>query len=170
MPFILRKIRKSRWYDHNDISWLSLGELQADALNDLETEDNRLSVWHIEDNKSNLDQVITALALNSDSPSIFDFALVDLAVLQKINAKVEPVEAQSPYAEANRWHCDLFELTGRKRLDLAEAMSNRTNRQRYKRSRVLQLAIDAVAAEKIKISELSQSWQKEIRKRTKGNP
>jgi hypothetical protein len=44
VPFFLSKIRKSKWYKHNDVPWLAEGELQADALGDLATNANALSL------------------------------------------------------------------------------------------------------------------------------
>ncbi len=45
MPLFLRKIRKAKWYKINGAAWLPAGEFQADALSDLGTKDNTLSVW-----------------------------------------------------------------------------------------------------------------------------
>lgn len=69
MARILRKIRKNRWYKTEEISWLPDNELQADALDDLRTKYNELSVYRIDENESNLDRVIAALATNTDNPS-----------------------------------------------------------------------------------------------------
>ena len=44
-----------------------------------------LSVWYIEDDKSNLEQVAVAVASTRDSFSPFDYALVDETLLTAIN-------------------------------------------------------------------------------------
>ena len=66
MPLFLRIIRKAKWYKNEQVPWLPEGELQADTLTDLSTKSNELSVWHIEDDRSNLEQVVTALAAGRD--------------------------------------------------------------------------------------------------------
>jgi hypothetical protein len=62
MPFILRTIRKDRWYRIEDVPWLEEGDIHADPLADLNTKANELSVWLIEDDRSNLNRVVSALA------------------------------------------------------------------------------------------------------------
>lgn len=63
MPLILRKIEKGRWNsDPQAVPWLPPGEVQAQALLDLAPKDNGLSVWLIEEDRSNLDRVVAALA------------------------------------------------------------------------------------------------------------
>ena len=52
--------------------WLAGDEVQADALVDLSTKDNELSVWLIENDKSNLEHVVTALAANCNTISNLD--------------------------------------------------------------------------------------------------
>ena len=88
MPFILRTIRKSKWYKHERVPWLVEGELQADALGDLRTSDNELSVWLVEDDESNLEQVVTALAVTRQRISNVDYALFDLQFLSELNIKI----------------------------------------------------------------------------------
>lgn len=166
MSFILRKIRKARWYDHSSIPWLAPGEVQADALDDLKTEDNKLSVWYVNDDKSNLDDVLTAIAVNSDNPTSVDFTLVELAHLEQIGlGTINTNIGETPYQDANHWHRDLLELTAQMCLEIAVLIANPGKRHRYCRSDVIQLATEAVTAEKIKLSELSESWQKYIRKK-----
>ena len=62
MPCILRQIRKAKWYKHPNVPWLNEGELQADALADLITKDNTLSVWMLED-ETFVERAATALGM-----------------------------------------------------------------------------------------------------------
>jgi hypothetical protein len=91
VPLLLRGIRKRRWStDTTDksISWLSNGEIQSDALGDLNTSNNTLSVWYVEDDQSNLDQVITALASNRDAISNLDYVLFDISLVNSIQINI----------------------------------------------------------------------------------
>lgn len=62
MPHFLLSITKRKW-DKLDVPWLPSHDIQGDPLGALRLNDGTLSVWHIDDDKSNLDIVITALAV-----------------------------------------------------------------------------------------------------------
>lgn len=48
MALVLRKIRKSKWYKSGSVPWLEEGDLRADALSDLATKGNKLSVYLVD--------------------------------------------------------------------------------------------------------------------------
>ena len=122
MPLILRMSRnKNRWCEDKP-SWLKNHEIHADPLADFVTTKNSLSVWRIEDNKSNLQRVIAALAAIRDSIDKFDYVLFDEKLLKECDIKVELTEGNSPDQEANAWHYDLLELSAQKLVKLAEAV------------------------------------------------
>ena len=156
MPLILRAIRKNRWYTSDTISWLPEGEIQADPLGDLATGHNTLSVWQVKDDKSNLDQVITALAANRDTISNLDYALFDLDSLSPIGIRVEVNEGATPYERANHWHRDLVELTATKLVKLATVMLSNSSRERVLEKKILSLIRDAVQTGQIDKARLSQ--------------
>lgn len=156
MPLLLRAIRKNRWYTSDTIPWLPEGEIQADPLGDLATGHNTLSVWQVEDDKSNLEQVITALAANRDTISNLDYALFDLELLSTIGIRVEVNEGATPYEKANHWHCDLVELTATKLVKLAKVMLISSSRERVLEKEILSLIKDAVQTGQIDKTKLSQ--------------
>ena len=81
MPLLLRKVRSSRWYSREKCPWLEAGELQADPLGDLQTMGNALSVWRIENDESNLRNIILALVRSCDHPQNIDYILFNQCVL-----------------------------------------------------------------------------------------
>jgi hypothetical protein len=92
-------------------------------LRDFVPENSTLSVWYIEDDKSNLEQVAVALASTRDSFSNFDYALVDEALLTTINIKIEPTDGHTPDQEANAcWHRNLVELSDSKLMALVKVI------------------------------------------------
>ncbi|MGE5443847.1 MAG: hypothetical protein ACM3SR_04500 [Ignavibacteriales bacterium] len=151
MPFFLRKIRKSKWYRHNDVPWLAEGELQADALRDLLTSSNQLSVWHIEDDRSNLERTIAALAANVTDNSNFDYALFDQQIVYEIGIKVESKKTKgaSPDEEVNSWHCDLIELSASKLRELAKAIQTKAEIERIQVQDVIQLVAESISSGRI---------------------
>ena len=144
MPLLLRQIRKSRWYDDGGLPWLPVGLLPADPLSDLNTKDNKLSVWHIEDDKSNLEQVVTALAVNRDQVSNLDCALFDQHPLSGINVRIEETKGNTKDKRANIWHRELVELTAEKLLELARSIMRDGKRTRFSETRIRNLIQRAV--------------------------
>ena len=145
MPFLLRKIRKSKWYA-NQIPWLSENELQADALTDLGTKNNTLSVWYVEDDKSNLERIISALAANRDNVSNFDYALFDFNSEEIINMKIISSSGDSPDELVNsNWHYELTELSTNQILNLASLIAHKGEMKRITEQQVKRLIGEAIS-------------------------
>src|SRR5438874_12791164 len=105
-------IRKARWLTGPDVPWLSPGDVPADALLDLRTEANALSVCQVEADLSNLERVVAALAASRDTLANADFVLFDVRILTSLAIGSEATCGATPDEEANaRWHLDLVELT-----------------------------------------------------------
>jgi hypothetical protein len=156
VPLLLRKIRKSKWYKNDAVSWLNEDENQADALGDLVTSNNTLSVWLVEDDKSNLDQVIVALASTSDNISNLDYALVKVDLLLNIGIKIESKEGLTPYSKANKWHRDIEEMTATKLYKLAEIIFIHSDIARVSQKDILNLIKVAVQKEEIDKAKLKE--------------
>lgn len=166
MPLILRKIRKARWhkYEASVFSWLGNDDMPADPLGDLATNNNTLSVWQIDDNKSNLLQVAVALAANCDDLSNLDYALLDLQFLaDKIT--LQPSHGNSPHETANQnWHCDLVQLSALKLVALAEAIFKHAEIKRIAEKEILNLLAQAVASGQIERAKLSDKVRAKVDK------
>src|SRR5215510_4864620 len=106
MAFLLRKIRKTRWYRTESFDWLPNGELPADPLSDLGTKSNELSVYHVAADESNLDRIIASLAANVDQLAHVDFALFDESVISELGIKIKPSKGDLPDDQVNNWHSD----------------------------------------------------------------
>lgn len=122
MPLLLRKIRSTRWFGREEHAWLPDGEFQADALGDLNTEGNKLSVWEVEDDRSNFDDVVAGFAAARENLTNLDYALFDQRLLSDLNIKVVQTTGGTPSSSANTVHRELVELSATKRVDLAKAI------------------------------------------------
>jgi hypothetical protein len=99
------------------------GDVPADALTDLRAQNNELSVWMVEADRSNLDVALTAVASNRKILEKLDYTLLDEAILSTIPIKCARSEGSSPYLTANATvHRDLVELTVQKIARLAHEM------------------------------------------------
>ncbi len=110
MPFLLRAISKSRWLE---VEWLEVGKGQANTLLDLRPFENKLSFWHIEGNKSNLNRVVAAITAGKDNlPEKFDYALFDQSLLEETSVRIEQTSGDSFHKEADEnWHRDTTNLS-----------------------------------------------------------
>lgn len=144
MAFLLRKITKPKWYPDPALTWLAQGEVPADALSDLRTDRNELSVWSVDQQRANLDPIITALAAKLQKVEKVDYALFDDAVLPTIAIVTVKSEGDSPHATANaNWHQDLIELTATKVTNLAGQLMT-VDHVRVPRDRVKHLLLEAL--------------------------
>jgi len=165
MLLILRKIRKARWHRRDDLPWLTEGEIQADPLADLNTSDNKLSVWLVEDNDQDLKKVVTALASNSDTVSNIDYALLDKTYLSGIGVKFEKKSGATPYKEVNSLHCNLVELAASKLLELSKVFMAESKRDRFSEPQVISLLRDALDSGHITWERLNEKLKLSLKKR-----
>jgi hypothetical protein len=144
MPFLLHTIRKIKWSYDPDIRWLQLGELQADALVDIKTTDNALSMWFIEDDRSNLERVIAALAANQDYPANIDYALINLSDIAGNGFKLEKTKGETADIQVNSWHHDIVELSAGRLLQLAQVFQSAAEKQRVPKPDVHQFLLRGI--------------------------
>ena len=156
MPHLLRKIRKAKWYKHNDVPWLEEDDLQADALGDLATSSNTLSVWLINEDRSNFDDVIIALASNADTLSHIDYVLLEESDVAELKIQIRQEPGVSPYVQANHWHRDLIELSVSKLMGLAELIRSADSRDRVSEKQVCQLLKQVIESRQIDPARLKE--------------
>ena len=144
MAFLLRKIRKPRWYKQ-DLPWVAANDIPPDPLGDLTTSENKLSVWYVKNDKSNLDQVLAAIAASSGSLSNLDYALFNEHILSEF--KIEQSLGGTPYDTVNTfYHRDLTELSGLRLVKLAKAILTNAERKRVPEKESLKLINEAVTS------------------------
>jgi len=126
--------RRRKWDRSQELNWLSRGEIPADPLADLSTTSNELSTWHIEDDLSNLERVIVAIAGTWDRIEHFDYALFDQRLVGELNIEMRQTMGETPDAQANHWHRDLVHLSAQRLTELARViwMHGRTDRKLQK--------------------------------------
>jgi len=160
MPLLLRKIRKSKWYKSLNVPWLPPGELQADALGNLKTENNKLSLWHIEDNSSNLNQVLIAVLTTLDVPSNIDIALIDSNLVSDIGINMESTKGNTKISNVNiNWHRNLIELTANKLMQLAQIIMQHASFKRFSEDEALSLAQKTIDAGTINKTLFKKTFQ-----------
>lgn len=143
MTLVLRKITKSKWYA---APWLPAGDAPADALGSLGTRRNTLSIWMIEEDESDLERIVAAVAATGDHLAEFDFALLDRRSIEGLGILIHEVAGTSPDVEANARHADLVELSAGKVAGLARAIMANGDRRRFLGKQVLDLIRASIGA------------------------
>lgn len=163
MPLILRKIRKPKWYKNPGVPWLKGEDLQADALGDLNSKDNKLSVWLIEDNRSNLERVIAALASTCDSPTNIDIVLLEQNVLDKLSIRWLTTIGDSCDDEINKaFHIDLIQLTATKLFEFAGQIQQNGTKTRFLEKHVVQMLTKQISTGNISRDKIKQTLLDDI--------
>lgn len=135
MPLILRRIDRIAGFQR--IAGLETGDVQADAVSDLRTRYNALSVWLVPDDRSNVNRVVAALAAGRMSLTKLDYALINLRVLEDLHFRVVRASGESSDNHANDlWHRDVTGLTGMKLVKLAATLQEQAEFVRVQRSDV----------------------------------
>ncbi len=162
MPYLLRKIRRNKWYRE---PWLDEGDLQADALADLRTTGNKLSVWFVNDDYSNLDRIAAALAAASDHVSNLDYALIDFDVFPELGIRVEQSDGETPDKIASRkWHHDLVELTASNLMELATVIQSHDDRRsRLTSDKILDVLCTSIELDYFDLGDLKESVASKVK-------
>ncbi|MHC5935486.1 hypothetical protein [Nostoc sp.] len=137
-------MRKNKWYKTETTVWLLPGEFQSDLLGDLATSGNKLSVYSVEHDCSNLERVIAALAANCDNIANFDYVLFEETILKDIGIKSEQTKGETPDETVNNCHLDLIELSAFRLVDLAKQILARGKVERFSLPEVTNFLADSI--------------------------
>lgn len=119
-------------------------------------QENALSVWYVEDDGSNLERVVTALAATREHVSHFDYLLFDYAVVTDLGLTIKKTTGGTFDNAANRsWHRDLTELSGRRVLALLTTIFYASDVKRIPQGKILEWVKAAIANSEIDSSRLS---------------
>jgi hypothetical protein len=145
VPLFLRKVRQSRWFPVKGPVWFPEHDVQADPLGDITTSGNTLSVYQIEDDKSNLERVVAAMAANNQTLSNFDYLLFNRDSLRALDIDYKQTKGATPDAGVNEWHRDIIRLSGLKLVNLAREMLHNGEKGRISEKNVSQLIAKSLA-------------------------
>ena len=141
------------------MDWLGNGEIQSDALRDLQTEDNTLSVYKV-DSGDDIARVVVAMAANRDNVSNFDYAIFDDTALISSNVSFLQKNGGTPDYEVNQLHHDVTNLTVLNVVQMAQAISQgerkRVSGKTLKAQMQLALEKDQLDPAKVKEKLLAQ--------------
>ncbi|MBZ5493640.1 MAG: hypothetical protein LAO76_22200 [Acidobacteriia bacterium] len=155
MSRLLVKIKRERWLKGPRPPYLEMGDVPGDCLQDLRINENKLSVWSIEPDDSNLKRVMTALAGTHEMITTFYFLVFDETVVANLGLKMTPTNGNTADRDANRWHRDIVELSAKKALLLVIAIFDEARRVPFFQSDVEMSLQNAISAGHIDPNKLN---------------
>ena len=103
-----------------------------------------MSVYLVNDDKSNLERIITALAANSDSLDSTDYIMMDINELDVLGIQKLETPGQTLDSEVNTCHMDLLDLTSSKLDSLAHAFRDKGESDRFYKKDLKQMILEAI--------------------------
>jgi len=128
--------------------FLAQEDVPADAVGDLVTQDNLLSVWEVAPDRSNLERIVRAIAIGRDHISDTGYVLFDSALLPPEGIETIANKGKSLDEGANPWHRDLA-LSGRKLVALTKAILRHGESGTVLKVRLRTLIEEGIAAKQI---------------------
>ena len=148
MPKCVRKlIGNRRLWDPpapGEEVWLSPDDLRADALRDLATDNNSLSIFEIGPQIS-VDRILAALGSNGAYIPVVDFVVFDLAILGELGISHERVNGATQDAAVNGQHLNLVQLTAKTLAEFGARIRVAGTVERYAKKHVVRLINQSVA-------------------------
>ncbi len=114
MAKLLRKVKQNRWFRADVQHLLDVGDVPADAIGDLSTSQNSLSVYRVEGEIAEVERVARALASGANHLDNVGYVLFDEALLAKASIEMATTNGGTVDSVVNKWHVDLTNLTGKK--------------------------------------------------------
>ena len=124
---------------------------------------NKISVWHIEENRSNLNRVAAAIASGRSNIANLDYALFQQETVNLAGITVREAPGETADDGANtQWHRDLIELTANKLVRLAKEMYSEAEIVRMQHLEVSRLVRQGIDSKKIQQGRLKDSLVKDL--------
>jgi hypothetical protein len=162
---LLRKVDKRRWdWTAGGIRWVQSGDIPAAPVADFNTSvDSKISVWYVENDKSNLERIVAGIAAGRQTADKFDYVLFPENLLSQAGVKVENAAGQSKDKDANaKWHRDLVEISATKLIKLVELVHREGNVVRSSERQVIALIRKFVDAGLIEERSLTEMLAKRV--------
>lgn len=129
MAFFVRKISRNKWPSN----MCDINDLSADAISDLRTTNNTLSIWRV-DSEDELEHAILALAASSKVSRIENMSIVwiDEKELEKYGIKISDKEpGDTVVDDLKRTHRDICDVTYKSLGDIARIILSEINEKEH---------------------------------------
>ncbi|MCI0357794.1 MAG: hypothetical protein L0211_04810 [Planctomycetaceae bacterium] len=141
-------------------------DASADPLADFQSLEGKISLWRIEEEGSNINDVVVALASTTDRPDPMDFLIFDSKHLDDARIEFEGSPGISPFAAANEFHIDAVKVKARSLAHLVVSLVMDAQKQisRIPKSKVLDLVASAVKRDLLAMDKLKKGFREEVQR------
>ncbi len=99
-----------------------LGGLQADALKNFRTKENALSVYEVQNELTDIQRILAAIAGTRDNVQEVEYATFDSNLLEELEIKTNKIKGDTADDTVNNLHIDLIDLTAKQVCLLASSI------------------------------------------------
>lgn len=139
----LRSVRRGRWLNPPEMSWLGDEDIQGDALCDIQTQGCKLSVFRA-DTEVVTQRVVMALAATKDRIANVDYAVFEDSRLESLDITIQQTEVGTPDNMVNSLHYELGNLTVKQLANLAKIIATSTH-ERTQQARIRSGLLESVS-------------------------
>jgi len=153
------------WKDSPDETpWLEDGDIPADRISDLRTEENQLSIWMLKEDKSELSRCLSAFAANRMRLTKLDYMIFNVDLLSELNLDYIESKSNLRDKEINILHRDIINLSAKKLFSLAQVLTSKCELGRKEKQDVASLLIESIDKGWIRKESLQPSLLLEVEK------
>ncbi len=166
MPKYLRKLgRSGRWLPGpgDFVDEKPAQKFPPTALRDFENDEGNVSVWLVDDELKNLDQILAAIATTRNSSGDVDYVLLEEATIkEELGLEVRVDQGETKDERANGWHRNIAIRSSGDLEGLADKIW-RAPKTRRREGAVLNLLVDGIDEGRFREDQLAESLAKHVR-------
>jgi len=134
LSILFRKLQKKVYMDPQIAD--ELGGLQADALRNFITKDNAFSVYEVQNEQTDIERILAAIAGTRDNVQEVEYAIFDSGLLEELEIKTKKIEGDTADDKVNNLHIDLIDLTAKQVCLLASSIQKDGNLARILKKKI----------------------------------
>jgi len=143
------------------------GDIEADILGDLRTDNNKLSIFLVE-NEDAAQRVTVAVSMNFNSIKFQEigYVMIDEDIFRQLQITPQPDESdgKTKDKEVNSWHVNLIDLTGRKLVELARTLLEQCELKAFIEDDFYDNLVNCILRENLRLEDIND---KAIRQKAK---
>jgi hypothetical protein len=161
MSLLIRKIKKSKWLQDDDVP----NDVPADAITGcMRTQHNTLSVWEVPD-ESKIDEAVLAIVSAADRLETIDVVQIDREHLEQNEIDCKQIPGRTEVKDLADTHIDLSNLAYKELGIIACHIADKFRQdkvKRYRERRIKEILRTAIQKQRLEIENLSESIRKKL--------
>lgn len=150
MAKLLRRVKKHHlWFKGPAAPLLEMGDVPADPLSDLNTSQNKLSVFQVEEGQVDVDRIARALAVGFQHLDNLGYVLFDSSLLAQASIEFDRTDGNTVDPVVNKCHLDLINLSGNKLTKLAHLILSEGESDTILKKRIEELVREGISSKEL---------------------